>query len=206
MSAVRPAMRLHAWQTRAFGAIVLAMWPLAGWAHAVSGRADGLLAGQQHPLSGFDHALAMVSVGLWGAQLGAPAIWLLPVTFPIVMALGGALGLIGLPLPGAEIGIALSALVLGLAVVGAWRPPLWAAAMVVGAFAIFHGHAHGTELPVGANGLTYSLGFVAATGALHAMGIGIGSVHRWRLGRLVLRSAGAGVATAGAGFLWRAVA
>lgn len=206
MNAVQPAIRVQGRRTRACCAIVLAVWPLVASAHAVSGRADGLLAGLLHPLSGFDHVLAMVSVGLWGAQLGAPAIWVLPVTFPIVMALGGALGLIGVPLPGSEIGIALSALVLGLAIVGAWRPQLWAAALVVGAFAIFHGHAHGTELPAGANGLTYSLGFVAATGALHAIGIGIGSIHRWRFGRLVMRSAGAVVAAAGAGFLWRAVA
>jgi hydrogenase/urease accessory protein HupE len=95
----------------------LACWPLLGWAHAESGRADGLLAGLQHPVSGLDHVLAMVSVGLWGAQLGAPAIWLLPLTFPLVMAFGGALGLMGVPVPGAEVGIALSAFVLGLAIV-----------------------------------------------------------------------------------------
>ena len=88
----------------------------------------------------------------------------------------------------------------------AWRPPLWAAGVVVGFFAIFHGHAHGTELPVGASGLAYSLGFVAATGLLHATGIGIGLVQRWRPGQVALRAAGAGVAAAGAGFLWRALA
>jgi len=186
-------------------ALVLACWPLLGWAHTESGRADGLLAGLQHPVSGLDHVLAMVAVGLWGAQLGAPAIWLLPLTFPLVMAFGGMLGLMGLPLPGAEVGIALSALVLGLAIVTAWRPALWVAAAVVGFFAIFHGHAHGTELPAGASGLTYSLGFVAATGALHACGIGIGVMQRWSPGQVVLRAAGAGVAAAGAAFLWQAL-
>ena len=109
---------------RVAAAIALACWPLLGWAHAESGRADGLLAGLQHPVSGLDHVLALVAVGLWGAQLGAPAIWLLPLTFPLVMAFGGMLGLMGVPLPGAEIGIALSALVLGLAIVTAWRPAL----------------------------------------------------------------------------------
>jgi urease accessory protein len=187
-------------------ACALAGWPLLAWAHAESGRVGGLLAGLQHPVSGLDHVLAMVAVGLWGAQLGAPAIWLLPITFPLVMACGGALGLMGVPLPGGEAGIALSALVLGLAIVTAWRPPLWAAAAVVGFFAIFHGHAHGTELPAGANGLTYSLGFVAGTGALHACGIGIGTIHRWSVGQVVLRAAGAGVAAAGGAFLWRALA
>jgi urease accessory protein len=191
---------------RGVALFMLACWPLLGWAHAESGRADGLLAGLQHPVSGLDHVLAMVAVGLWGAQLGAPAIWLLPLTFPLVMAFGGMFGLMGVPLPGAEVGIALSALVLGLAIVTAWRPALWAAAGVVGFFAIFHGHAHGTELSAGANGLAYSLGFVAATGALHACGIGIGVIQRWNPGQLALRAAGAGVAAAGAAFLWRALA
>jgi urease accessory protein len=120
--------------------------PALAVAHVEAGRAEGLLAGLHHPVSGLDHVLAMISVGLWGAELGAPAIWLLPVTFPIAMAFGGMLGLIGVPLPGVEIGIALSAVVLGVAVVTAWRPSLWVAAVIVGVFAIFHGHAHGTEL------------------------------------------------------------
>jgi urease accessory protein len=148
----------------------------------------------------------MVSVGLWGAQLGAPAVWLLPVTFPMVMAFGGMLGLVGVPLPGVEVGIALSGILLGLAVLAEWRPPLWVAATVVGLFAVFHGHAHGTELPQGASGLLYSMGFVVATGSLHACGIGIGVIHCWRWGRVVLRAAGAVVALAGCVFLWRAFA
>jgi urease accessory protein len=184
----------------------LAAWAVPAFAHVTAGQSSGFLSGLLHPVSGLDHVLAMVAVGLWGAQLGAPAIWLLPLTFPLVMAFGGMLGLMGVPLPGAEVGIALSALVLGLAIVTAWRPALWAAAAVVGFFAIFHGHAHGTELPAGASGLAYSLGFVAATGALHACGIGIGVVQRWSAGQLFLRATGAGVAAAGAAFLWRALA
>src|SRR5262245_63927630 len=113
------------------------------FAHAPEGEAAGLLSGLRHPVSGADHILAMVSVGLWGAQLGAPAVWLLPVAFPMVMALGGMLGLLGVPLPGVELGIALSGIALGLAVLTEWRPPLWAAAAIVAFFAIFHGHAHG---------------------------------------------------------------
>jgi urease accessory protein len=196
-------------RARIAAVLVLAGWPLLAWAHVEAGHADdqlnGLLAGLLHPVSGLDHVLAMVAVGLWGAQLGTPAIWMLPLTFPVVMALGGMLGLMGAPLPGVEAGIALSALVLGLAIVTAWRPALWMAAAVVGCFAIFHGHAHGTELPAGASGLVYSLGFVAATGALHAGGIGIGAVQRWSAGPMALRAAGAGVAAAGAAFLWRAL-
>ncbi|MFO0934178.1 MAG: HupE/UreJ family protein [Planctomycetota bacterium] len=174
-------------------------------AHARGGEAASFLAGAGHPVSGLDHVLAMVAVGLWGAQLGAPAVWLLPVTFPMVMAFGGMLGLLGVALPGAEIGIAASAIVLGAAVLAEWRPPLAVAAVLVGAFAVFHGHAHGTELPAGADGFAYSVGFVVSTGLLHAVGIAMGLVHRWPAGRAALRVAGAGVAAAGAWFLWGAV-
>jgi urease accessory protein len=175
-------------------------------AHVEKGSAAGLLAGLRHPVSGLDHVIAMVCVGLWGAQLGPPAVWLLPVTFPLVMALGGFLGLVGVPLPGVEIGIALSAILLGLMVACEARPPLWAAALLVASFAVFHGHAHGTELPPGASGILYSIGFVIATGALHATGITIGLVHRWGAGRVALRVAGGLVALAGFAFLWKAVA
>lgn len=182
------------------------VWPGVAWAHVEGGRAEGFLAGFRHPVSGPDHVLAMVAVGLWGAQLGAPAVWLLPVTFPIVMAFGGMLGLAGVPLPGVEVGIALSGVLLGLAVCIEWRPALWIAAVLVGFFAVFHGHAHGTELPAGASGLAYSMGFVMATGTLHAAGIGIGTIHRWEPGRVALRAAGALVAITGACFLWRVLA
>jgi urease accessory protein len=186
-------------------ALLAASWPSLAWAHVERGSAAGLLAGLRHPVSGLDHVLAMISVGLWGAQLGAPAVWLLPVTFPMVMAFGGMLGLLGVRLPGVEVGIAVSALLLGLAVLAEWRPPLPAAAGLVGFFAIFHGHAHGTELPPGQSGLLYSVGFVIATGLLHATGIAIGLVHRWPLGRAAIRVAGAGVLGAGLAFLWKAV-
>lgn len=187
-------------------ALLGALYPTLAFAHAEQGRAAGLIAGLHHPVSGLDHVLAMVSVGLWGAQLGPPAVWLLPVTFPMVMALGGMVGLLGVPLPGVEVGIALSGILLGVAVLAEWRPPLGVAATIVGVFAVFHGHAHGTELPAGASGLLYSVGFVAATGTLHAVGIGIGVIHRWSWGRVVLRVAGALVAAGGAFFLWKAIA
>ena len=175
-------------------------------AHTEGGEAAGLLSGLSHPVSGWDHILAMVAVGLWGAQLGAPAIWVLPVAFPVVMALGGFVGLLGIALPGVEVAIALSAFVLGAMVLFEVRPPIPLAAALVAFFAVFHGHAHGAELPEGADGLLYSLGFVTATGLLHALGIGIGLVHRWPAGRLALRGAGAVVAAAGPMFLWNAFA
>jgi urease accessory protein len=175
-------------------------------AHVLQGEASGLLTGVRHPVSGLDHVLAMIAVGLWGAQLGVPALWLLPVTFPMMMALGGVVGLLGVPLPGIEIGIAASAILLGLAVMSALRPPIGAAVALVAFFAIFHGHAHGTELPPGQSALLYSMGFVAATGGLHSVGIAIGVIQRWRWGQTLLRAAGALVALAGVVFMWRAVA
>lgn len=175
-------------------------------AHTAETPAEGFLSGLLHPLSGPDHMLAMLAVGLWGAQLGPPALWLLPVTFPMIMAFGGLAGLLGLSLPGVEIGIALSAIALGGVVLAELRPPLWIAALLVGIFAIFHGNAHGTELPEGASALLYSMGFVIATGTIHLCGIAIGLIHRWPAGKLALRALGAAVALAGGYFLWNTLA
>jgi urease accessory protein len=186
--------------------VPLLSWAQPAFAHVQKGEAVGFLTGFRHPISGLDHVLAMVAVGLWGAQLGAPAIWLLPVAFPMVMAVGGMLGLVGVPLHGIECGIAASAILLGVAVMLEARPPLAVAAALVGFFAIFHGHAHGTELPPGQSALLYSMGFVIATGCLHAAGIAIGTVHRWPWGQSLLRVAGAVVAVGGIFFMWKAFA
>lgn len=186
-------------------ALAFAFAPAIALAHEETGQAAGLLSGLAHPVSGLDHVLAMVAVGLWGAVLGAPAIWVLPVAFPLVMAIGGVMGLLGFPLPGVEIGIAVSAIVLGAMVLAEARPPLWVAAVIVAFFAVFHGHAHGRELPEGTSALLYSLGFVVATGLLHAVGILLGVAHRWVAGQQAVRAAGGVVALAGVFFLWRAV-
>jgi urease accessory protein len=175
-------------------------------AHVEKGEAIGFLTGLRHPISGLDHVLAMISVGLWGAQLGAPAVWVLPVAFPMVMALGAMMGLMGIPLPGTEYGIAASMILLGAVVLLELKPPLWVAGCLVAFFAIFHGHAHGTELPPGQNGLLYSMGFVCATGLLHGVGISIGLVHRWTWGQMFLRLAGAFTASMGVFFVWKAFA
>ncbi len=185
---------------------VLAMPPTPAFAHVERGQAAGFLSGIRHPWSGLDHVLAMVAVGLWGAQLGNPALWLLPVTFPMVMAMGAMAGLMGVPLPGVEVGIAVSGILLGAMVLGEARPPLALAAALVGFFAVFHGHAHGRELPPGQSGLLYSMGFVVATGCLHGAGIALGLAHRWRAGRLLVRGAGAVIAVMGVYFLVRAIA
>ncbi len=185
----------------------LLLLPSVAFAHAGHGHdavsgAGGFSSGFLHPLSGPDHIVAMVAVGLLGAMLGGRAMWALPVVFPVVMALGGALGIVGVPLPAVEAGIALSGVVLGLMVAFAARPPLWVSAIIVGIFAIFHGHAHGTELPDATNPLTYAIGFVIATGLLHLAGIAFGLLVRWPAGKIAIRAAGGAIAVVGVSFLF----
>ena len=171
------------------------------FAHSGEGIAGGFISGALHPLAGLDHVTAMVAVGILGAFLGRPAIWVLPVVFPLVMALGGVMGIMGIPVPAIEVGIAVSSIVLGAMIVLALKPPLWVAAIIVAAFAVFHGHAHGTELPNAANALSYSVGFVIATGLLHLAGIAIGELIRWPAGLIIARAIGGLIALAGVGFL-----
>lgn len=151
---------------------------------------DGFL----HPVTGLDHLVAMVAVGLWGAQLRSPAIWLLPITFPMVMAVGGFLGLIGVPIPGVDIGVALSGLVLGLCVAFVVRPAMWIPAVIVGVFGLLHGHAHGTAMPMSGSPIAFGTGFVVATGVLHLAGILIGLLERWPWGAWIVRASGAAIA------------
>ncbi len=171
------------------------------FAHTGQG-VGGFESGFTHPIFGWDHVIAMVAVGLWGAFLGKPAIWVLPVVFPLVMAFGGALGVLGVPLPGVETGIALSGVVLGLMVALVVRPPLYVSMILVGIFAIFHGHAHGAELPESANPFAYALGFVISTGLLHLAGIAIGFIARAPAGAMIVRGLGGLIALGGAAFLF----
>lgn len=176
-------------------------WPAV--AHEQVGLIGGLSSGLLHPLTGADHLVAMVAVGLWGAELGSPALWLLPVVFPMVMALGGVLGVLGVPLPVPELVIGLSGLILGLAVALRWNPGLPVASVLVAVFAVFHGHAHGMELPRAVSPFGYGVGFVTATGALHLAGVGVG-VLAARPGRQGLyRASGAIIAATGAYFVVR---
>ena len=170
-------------------------------AHSV-GSVAGFTAGFLHPPSGFDHLLAMVSVGIWGAELGPPAIWLLPIAFPLMMALGGALGVVGIPLPAGELVIALSVVTLGALVAWARRLPISVAVAVVGVFALAHGHAHGVELPGAADALAFTIGFVVSTGLLHLAGIAIGVLARWRSGMLAIRACGFTCALVGCYFVY----
>ena len=162
-----------------------------------SGAIDGFL----HPIKGFDHLLAMLTVGLLSAQMGGRAIWSVPVTFVSVMALGGLLGLLGMPLPLVEYGIAASVIVLGIALVSKANLPEWAAMVAVGIFAVFHGHAHGAELPEVSSAIiaiAYVVGFLVATAGLHVIGALIGyMLLRNKQSALVLRAAGVLIALAG---------
>ena len=175
-------------------------------AHSGTGLAGGFQAGFMHPLMGPDHLLAMVAVGLWGAFLGRPLVILLPVVFPTVMAMGGVAAMLGMPVPPVEIGIAVSVIVLGVAIAAAFVAPIWAACLLVGAFAVFHGYAHGLELPSAADPIGYSLGFVFATGMLHLVGIALGLARDVQGGDVALRSGGGLIAAAGVYFLWTALA
>jgi urease accessory protein len=186
--------------------LAVSLWALAApaWAHDETGLAGGFISGLKHPVLGFDHLLAMVAVGLWGAVLGRPLIAALPVIFPAFMVVGGLLGIAGAPMAPVEIGIALSVLLLGAAIAARFGAPVWLAGLLVGVFGLFHGYAHGQELPVAADPTAYGLGFVLATGALHGAGIGLGLLDRRRGGRQALQVLGALIALAGVYFLYQA--
>lgn len=170
---------------------------LQAQAHTDAVTAQGWLAGVLHPVTGIDHLLAMVAVGIWGAALGAPLVWMLPLAFPLLMVAGGILGIAGVPVPFVEAGIALSVLMLGTAILAQWRAPIAVAVALVAFFGVLHGHAHGTELPDATSPAAYSAGFVLSTGLLHLAGIAIGELRRWRHGIAVLRAAGAALAATG---------
>ena len=193
--------RLSRWALSLCFALPLALIAAQASAHTGEGINSGFASGFWHPILGWDHVVAMVAVGMWGAFLGTPAIWILPVVFPLVMAVGGALGIAGVPLPMVETGIALSGVVLGLLVAFAVRAPIWVAAVIVGVFAVFHGHAHGAELPEAFSAYGYAVGFVVGTGLLHLAGIAIGFLTRTQSGTLAVRAAGGLVALVGAAFL-----
>ena len=188
-----------------FSAVVLAMaaMPSTAFAHADVGG-SGFSHGFLHPWSGLDHVLAMVMVGLLAFQLGGRALWLVPASFILVMILGGLLGMAGVSVPFVELGIALSVVVLGVVAALEVKAPVAAAMGLVGLFAIFHGHAHGAEMPVLADGLSYGGGFVLATALLHGAGLGLGyllGLGGRRYGSMVSRAAGGLAAVAGVGIL-----
>lgn len=184
---------------------LLLAWPIPAFAHEAESLRLGIMGGMMHPLSGPDHLLAMVAVGIWGAFLGRPLIYLLPVVFPTLMAIGGVIAMAGIAFPPVEIGIAISVVALGAAILAAYRAPVWLAMIVVGLFGLFHGYAHGLELPSMADPIGFSLGFVIATGLLHVAGIVIGLAVDRPGGRTLLRAIGGAIAAAGLWFLYQAL-
>ena len=166
-------------------------------AHIISAQGGGFGAGFAHPLTGLDHMLAMIAVGLWAAQLGGRARWAVPLAFMGAMTVGAGLALAGVRLPMVETGIASSVLVLGLLIASAARLPVAMSAFLVGAFAVFHGHAHGNELPQAASEVLYGAGFLLATGALHVFGLALGAQMHRLLKPAWLRALGSGIAAAG---------
>ncbi len=171
--------------------------PSFAYAHAGAGEASGFLHGFTHPAGGLDHVCAMLAVGLWAAQMGGRSVWAVPLTFVGVMALGGALPMLGISLPLVEQGIVLSVLLLGVLIAASIRLPLWLSGSMVGLFALWHGHAHGAEMPELVSGVGYALGFMLATASLHVAGIVFGlGMQRLSRERLT-QAAGAGIALCG---------
>lgn len=170
-------------------------------AHIIQGGQGGFGSGFAHPLTGPDHFLAMFAVGLWGAQMNGRSVWTLPVAFPLIMVAGGVAGMLEIPLPGIEIGIALSILALGLAIAWAWRPAEWIALALIAFFAVCHGYAHGAELPQAADPADYAIGFVLATGLVHLSGIGVGLGLGKPVGGRLFRGLGALIGLGGLYFL-----
>jgi len=186
------------------GILLFALTTSLAQAHVGVGETVGFAHGFWHPLGGLDHILAMVMVGLYAAQLGGRALWLVPASFVGVMVLGGALGAAGIALPFTELAIACSVIVLGAVVAFGLRIGPVAAMALVGFFAIFHGHAHGMEMPESAGGLAYGAGFVVATILLHALGIAAGLMFGRQAsshGRLLVKYAGGAASLAGVGLL-----
>ena len=179
------------------GVAALAVTAGTAQAHGLDASGAGFAAGFAHPLSGLDHLLAMGAVGLWATQLGGRALWQVPLAFLTMMAVGSLAGFTGLPIPAVEVGIVSSLLVLGALVAMSARLPVAIGAALVGLFALFHGHAHGTEMPQAASAALYGLGFVLATAFLHAAGLAFGTVGANGIGRWAVRLGGAGVTAAG---------
>ncbi len=154
--------------------LLLLLLPGIAFAHTGVGETTGITHGFGHPIGGVDHLLAMVAVGLWAAQIGGRALWVVPTVFVTVMMAGGVLGFSGIPIPFIEEGILVSVLILGVLIAGAFKLPLMYSAAIVGVFAIFHGYAHGAEMPISIEAASYTFGFALATALLHLSGIGLG--------------------------------
>lgn len=175
-------------------------------AHVMDGPLGGFGSGFGHPLAGFDHLLAMLAVGLWGAQMGGRSVWTLPATFPMIMCVGGIIGMTGvLPDQPIEYGIALSVIVLGGAIAAAWKAPEWMALVLIAAFALMHGYPHGVLAPRASDPAAFTVGFVVSTGVIHVIGIAIGAALKPISGGRLVQAMGAAISLAGFWFLFQLV-
>lgn len=177
--------------------VLLFLLPGIAFAHTGVGETTGFMHGFSHPIGGADHMLAMIAVGLWAAQIGGRALWVVPGTFVGVMVLGGIFGFTGVPVPFVEEGILVSILILGILIAGAFKVPLIYSSLIVGLFAIFHGHAHGAEMPESISAASYAVGFALATAMLHLAGIGLGVLMQKANLQSVSRFAGSAIALSG---------
>ena len=171
--------------------------PSFAYAHVGIGEASGFMHGLAHPISGLDHICAMLAVGLWAAQMGGRSVWAVPLTFVSVMALGSVLPMLGISLPFIEQGIVLSVLLLGVLIAASVRLPLIWGSSMVGLFALWHGHAHGAEIPAWSSGITYAMGFMLATAFLHIIGITFGFAMQRLMHERIIHAAGASIALCG---------
>lgn len=180
-------------------ALLVSVLPTVALAHdGESLPFGGFLAGFIHPVLGYDHLLAMLSVGILSAQIGGRAIWMVPATFVGVMALGGALGLLNAGINFVELGIAFSLIILGGVIAAERRLPIGLAMAAVGVFAVFHGYAHGAEIPTIAEPVLYALGFLSGTATIHITGVIIGDIARhYQRGTIALRMGGVAITLIG---------
>jgi urease accessory protein len=193
---------LYCMSQLAAGMLIATVLTETAFAHEEVEDGVGFLTGLLHPALGFDHLLAMLSVGILSVQIGGNAIWHVPATFVLIMIFGGFLGMQGIGIPMVEAGIAISVIVLGIALAAEKLIPEWVAIISVAIFGTFHGHAHGTEMPLIANPWLYGLGFVTGTALIHLMGVFVGiGFRRLRRGPGLLRATGIGIAGIGCYFL-----
>jgi urease accessory protein len=184
-------------------ALLLLLLPSAASAHVMDGPLGGFGSGFGHPLAGPDHFLAMLAVGLWGAQIGGRSVWTLPATFPMIMCVGGVLGMLGiLPTEIVQVGIALSVLALGGVIAAQWQAPEWAGLLLISTFAMLHGIPHGVLAPRAADPAAFTVGFVVSTGVIHVVGIAIGAALKPIAGGKLVRMVGAAISLAGFWFLF----
>lgn len=199
-------MRIHLPRGPGLPLLLLALVTLIAppaQAHVMDGPLGGFGSGFGHPLAGFDHLLAMLAVGLWGAQMGGRSVWTLPASFPLIMCLGGVIGMLGLlPDQPVEYGIALSVIVLGGAIAAAWKAPEWAALALIAAFALMHGYPHGVLAPRASDPTAFTVGFVVATGVIHVVGIAIGAGLKPLVQGRLVQALGAAISLSGVWFLF----